>query len=339
MASLAVEETSVEEALLVLEELRVEIFGNKYLYLYILQFVSWDAIAISGFQQTCRANREWKKKELKEFEWEWRWKKIEALIGKEKTEQMKQGSNFKGLLDLTKKGLDDDACKMLAPALAEMKGLESLWLGENKIADEGCRHLANVLPKMIALKIFSLWRNNVGWRINEGAKYLGAEGAKYLAESLKVDTSLESIVLVITNIGAEGAKFLAEALKVNTSLKRINIGCSNISAEGAKYLAGALEVNTSLEKLYLGDNNISAEGAKYLADSLKKNTSLKEIKLNENNIGAEGAKYLAGALKVNTSLEKVSLCMFGKYNIGDEGKELLRKAWKEAGKPEDGLTL
>ena len=72
-------EDEQQEVISVLEQVRIEIFGNKYLFLNILQFVSWDAVAISRFQQTCRANREWKKKELKEFEWEWRWKKIEAL--------------------------------------------------------------------------------------------------------------------------------------------------------------------------------------------------------------------------------------------------------------------
>ena len=39
------------------DELRLEIFGNKYLYEYILTFVFLDKQTISNFQQTCNANR------------------------------------------------------------------------------------------------------------------------------------------------------------------------------------------------------------------------------------------------------------------------------------------
>ena len=160
MASLAVEDEQ-QEVISVLEQVRIEIFGNKYLFLNILQFVSWDAVAISRFQQTCRANREWKKKELKEFEWEWRWKKIEALVGKEKTDIMKQGSQFKGELDLRYNQITDEGCEHLAPALAKMTALKELGLNSNQITDRGCEHLAPALATMTALKLLSLSSNQI----------------------------------------------------------------------------------------------------------------------------------------------------------------------------------
>ena len=58
--------------------------------------------------------------------------------------------------------------------------------------------------------------------INLWANYIGAAGAKYVAEALKVNTSLTEINLFNNNIGAEGAKYVAEALKVNTSLTKIH---------------------------------------------------------------------------------------------------------------------
>ena len=122
----------------------------------------------------------------------------------------------------------------------------------------------------------------------------------------------------------------------NNSLKFISFSQKNIGDEGAKYLAEALKVNTYLKKIDLWDNNIGNEGAKYIAEALKVNTSLKEIRLGGNKIGDEGAKELAEALKVNTSLNGISL---GSNNIGEEGEQLLEDAWKEAGKPEDGLDL
>ena len=88
------------------------------------------------------------------------------------------------------------------------------------------------------------------------------------------------------NVDAEGAKYVAEALKVNISLTEIDLNLNNIGAEGAKYVAEALKVNTSLTKIYLSSNNIGDEGAKYVAEALKVNTSLTEIGLDDNDIGS-----------------------------------------------------
>ena len=95
MGSLTSKTTSKE-----LEELRLKIFGNESLYLYIVQFIFLDARTIFSFQLTCNANRNWNSVVLKRFEWEWRWKKIEALIGNYETDEVKQGANFTGELHL-----------------------------------------------------------------------------------------------------------------------------------------------------------------------------------------------------------------------------------------------
>ena len=111
-----------------------------------------------------------------------------------------------------------------------------------------------------------------------------------------------TIYLQHNNIGAEGAKYVAEALKVNTSLTKIDLRWNNIGDEGAKYVAEALKVNTSLTKINLFHNNIGAEGAKYVAEALKVNTSLTNIRLGWNNIGAEGKHSLREAWKHSDGL-------------------------------------
>ena len=68
-----------------------------------------------------------------------------------------------------------------------------------------------------------------------------------------------TINLFFDRIGDEGAKYVAEALKVNTSLTEIDLGWNNIDAEGAKYVAEALKVNTSLTEIDLDGNNIDAD--------------------------------------------------------------------------------
>ena len=66
----------------------------------------------------------------------------------------------------------------------------------------------------------------------------------------EINQSLTEIHLGGNIIGAEGAKYVAEALKVNTSLTEIHLGGNIIGAEGAKYVAEALKVNTSLTKIH-----------------------------------------------------------------------------------------
>jgi len=61
------------------------------------------------------------------------------------------------------------------------------------------------------------------------------EGAKHLAEALKVNKALTKISLSFNNrIGPEGAKHLAEALKVNTTLTKINV-CHDVSSQTRMY--------------------------------------------------------------------------------------------------------
>ena len=49
--------------------------------------------------------------------------------------------------------------------------------------------------------------------------------------------------LIDNNIGAEGAKAIAEALKVNPVLNNLDLGYNSIGDDGAKAIAEALKVN------------------------------------------------------------------------------------------------
>ena len=57
-------------------------------------------------------------------------------------------------------------------------------------------------------------------------------------------------------IGDEGAKTIAEALKVNTFLTTLNLGHNAIGDEGAKTIAEALKAHIFLTKLVLNGNSI-----------------------------------------------------------------------------------
>ena len=114
---------------------------------------------------------------------------------------------------------------------------------------------------------------------------------------------------------------------------------------------------TGLKILYLIGNQIDGNACKILAPALKAMTGLKQLYLNENQIDGNACEYLAPVLEAMTGLETLYL---GGNNIpeGDKamaggifrrrrkatGKELMKSAWRKAGKPltengDDDLVL
>ena len=81
---------------------------------------------------------------------------------------MKLGPNHTGELQLSwkKKRLKRlkyyNPCRILAPALAEMKSLEKLYLNNTNMGDEGCRYLAPALAELKGLNTLSLCQNIIG---------------------------------------------------------------------------------------------------------------------------------------------------------------------------------
>ena len=64
------------------------------------------------------------------------------------------------------------------------------------------------------------------------------------------------------SIGEDGAKAIAEALKVNPVLTTLGLSENRIRAEGAKAIAEALKVNAVLTKLNLKYNSTMGDAGK-----------------------------------------------------------------------------
>ena len=75
----------------------------------------------------------------------------------------------------------------------------------------------------------------------------------------------------------EGAKALADVLKINRTLSTLVLWNNEISDEGAKALADALKVNRTLSTLFLRGNSIGKAGGQALSDALQHNFSLCQI--------------------------------------------------------------
>jgi hypothetical protein len=108
-------------------------------------------------------------------------------------------------------------------------------------------------------------------------------------------------------LGIDGAKALADALKVNSTITSINLSNNNVGVDGAKALAAALKVNSTITSINLSNNNVGVDGAKALADALKDNSTITSISLSYNNVDVDGAKVLADALKINSTITSIDL--------------------------------
>lgn len=152
---------------------------------------------------------------------------------------------------------------------------------------------------------------------------IGDQGIAELADALKSNNSLTSIVIWQGQIGDAGAKALAAALQENRTLKDLQLPNNRIGDKGAGDFAAALKVNTTLTALSLSGNSVGNEGGKLLAEALEVNSSLTHLSLFANYyLHAEGVIALADSLLVNETLVRLDL---GSNDIGIEGLDALKK--------------
>ena len=226
--------------------------------------------------------------------------------------------------NLLKNRFDVESAKKLTKMGAEKGIMLSGMTRDQTVADftkEGLQPadailIASDLQFMVVVTTLYLAANSIG------------EGAKAIAEALKVNAVLTELSLGANNIGVDGAKAIAEALKVNAVLTKLWLWDNKIGDVGAKAIAEALKVNAVVTTLVLYNNNIGPEGAKAIAEALKVNAVLTRLDLDANYIGVDGAKAIAEALKVNAVLTMISL---GSNDLGDAGKTAVQDAVKGGG--------
>ena len=157
-------------------------------------------------------------------------------------------------------------------------------------------------------------------------------GAFFIAEGLKLNTSLRELWLSECRFSAEGAKFISEALEINTSLKVICLAWNELDDTGVGYLANALKQNDSLKKLYLGDCGMTDRGLELLAVALTVNKSLEVLELCRNDgISVGGLSVLTEHLKSNIGL--VELCLPYQLKSASVLQHTVNEARRRSGLP------
>ncbi len=144
-------------------------------------------------------------------------------------------------------------------------------IGYNKINDEGCISIMNIIKKNPFQKTIYFYRNNIR-----------TEGIKVLSEYLKFNSTVKIVDLAENKLGDEEAIMLAESIKINRTLDIINLPYNRIGDKGIIALAESLKFNYSMRKIILHGPNIGEDGEKAIIKLLQHNYSIKYIGCNNN---------------------------------------------------------
>ena len=219
--------------------------------------------------------------------------------------------------------LDNEAVQQIAKMLASNSSLREFFTYGLVSLDKAAMTMAETLKVNTTLQVLRM-----------GSVQIGDVGAVALAEALKVNTTLQVLSLYHNCIGYNGTAAIAEALSTNNTLRELVLTDAWVCKDGIIALLDALKYNTGLEELHLDRLQehqrkdvvpITDAGAVALANALKVNKTLKKIWLNGNSIEDNGANALSGALKINSTLKEMSL---SDNVIGDEGAKVLAEALK-----------
>ena len=99
-------------------------------------------------------------------------------------------------------------------------------------------------------------------------------------------------------IDDQGAKYIADMVTDNKTLQVISLANNHIGDKGAQRIANSLVVNTSIRFIWLIDNKIGNKGAEKLVDALESNHSIKCLWIGGNsNISDHNKERIEAILK------------------------------------------
>ena len=157
--------------------------------------------------------------------------------------------------DVGIKILMQSLCRSLDPH-CEITGPLSVYLGFNKITEEGASYIAEVLGTTRALRKLYLWHNPIG-----------DKGLQYIAEALTTNTSLIELNLQFCSlrITEENGPTLTEMLQKNKTLRELNLSVNKDNQ--ASFIIECLKKNTTLKTLDLRHCSITDEGIHLIQSS------------------------------------------------------------------------
>eukprot|EP01105_Mastigella_eilhardi_P023743 TRINITY_DN603_c2_g1_i1.p1 TRINITY_DN603_c2_g1~~TRINITY_DN603_c2_g1_i1.p1 ORF type:complete len:968 (+),score=210.65 TRINITY_DN603_c2_g1_i1:40-2904(+) len=190
--------------------------------------------------------------------------------------------------------------------------MRELYLGDNRIGPEGCYLIAcafRTCPAFHSLRVLNLCSNRFNSRCpSTVTNFIGDKGAGHLANVLCMEKlALTELNIGYNSIGVEGARALAEALRVNITLRVLNAPGNKFGDAGVIALAGALKESNSIESLNVASNGVGFEGIVALCSALQSNSTLTSLSIQYNNCGPQGAQHIAALIKGNSRIVELNL--------------------------------
>ncbi|MGB7342767.1 MAG: hypothetical protein WBD20_01010 [Pirellulaceae bacterium] len=125
---------------------------------------------------------------------------------------------------------------------------------------------------------------------------LGVTGCLRVADALRDNQQIRSLLLGTDGIGDEGATSIGELIHGNASLEIVYLGCNGITSDGAKSLADSMSTQSSVQGLWLKRNPIGNQGVGAIARMIEKGNSLRVLDLVNTGIGRTGISRLCQSL-------------------------------------------
>ncbi|KAF9914519.1 hypothetical protein BX616_008131 [Lobosporangium transversale] len=137
------------------------------------------------------------------------------------------------------------------------------------------------------------------------------QGADYVAQTLRRNMSLKSLVMTHNNLDPARLAVLADALKLNIGLESLDLSHNRVcgpTVTGINALTQKLSYNKTLKKLTLSNTGLQSEGAIALAEFLPETRTLTQLDLTGNDlVDIAGVMALSVSIRMNNSLTCLDL--------------------------------
>ncbi|CCW71068.1 unnamed protein product [Phytomonas sp. Hart1] len=147
---------------------------------------------------------------------------------------------------------------------------------------------------------------------------LGTRGSFALAAALRVNSSIQILILLNNYITTSGALAIVNAIIESRNVTEVNFFSNHIGAveslpgvnyslRGGDVIKKLIYSGSLITKLSLGDNHLSDADLQILSETLAENITLQHLDLSYNKLSYIGAIELAKVLSRNADLREINL--------------------------------
>ncbi|OMJ78086.1 hypothetical protein SteCoe_22196 [Stentor coeruleus] len=202
-------------------------------------------------------------------------------------------------LDLSNNALNGKMMECLTKAVVKTE-LKILNLGFNKICDEGCEFISNMI-----LGAYEAACPLINLNISHNG--IASKGAGKIFHSLRLNILIKDFNISNNQFQQGLTTFFTTFFSDNCVMKSLNLSNCGIKSDHLQNVSDGLIKNTKLENLILSHNKIEDTGAQHIAFGLTKNTGLKSIDLSSCAIKGQGVLSIAKSLRNNFTLNSINL--------------------------------